>query len=282
MVSGSVLPADARAKSRPAWATAAVTAGLVLITAVVANAAGAQSLLQAPPARPAIAQSGGVTPLFRLRGMTPGRHYTACVDVAVHSPGRGARVFLAGQDVRGELAPALQLAVVAGPATGPARCSAFNAPSVYRGTVAALGTKVVAPTGWSPRGDATWRFRFTVWAAADAPSAAFASVGFVWHLSSVARSTPVPVSPTTPRPKSAPRVVLGSSAAAGEASFLSKLARVFMGVLRHPVYPSVLFAIAALFVLLQGVVDRRDPKLALAPLRNDDLHFTLKPRDVPR
>src|SRR4051794_15139403 len=110
----SVLPAG----SRPAWMTAAATLGLALTVAAVANVAGAEAFLQPPPARPAISQSGGVTPLFRVRGMTPGRHYTACVDVAVRSPGRDARVFLAGQDVRGRLAPALELAVGGRPARG--------------------------------------------------------------------------------------------------------------------------------------------------------------------
>src|SRR4051794_26530476 len=114
LVGNSGLPA----RSRPAWTTAAATLGLALTVAVVANAAGAETFLQPPPARPAISQSGGVTPLFRVRDMTPGRRYTACVDVAVRSPGHHARVFLAGQDIRGRLAPALELAVGGRPARG--------------------------------------------------------------------------------------------------------------------------------------------------------------------
>src|SRR4051794_17700571 len=160
LVGNSGLPA----RSRPAWTTAAATLGLALTVAVVANAAGAETFLQPPPARPAISQSAGVTPLFRVRDMTPGRRYTACVDVAVRSPGHHARVFLAGQDIRGRLAPALELAVEAGPASGTADCPAFTGAQVYRGTVAALGSAKAAPTatGWAPSGDATWRFKFTV------------------------------------------------------------------------------------------------------------------------
>jgi hypothetical protein len=186
----SVLPA----RSRRPWTALVALAGLALMAAVVANAAGAAALFQPARARPAIAQSAGVTPLFRLRGMSPGRHYTACVDVAVRNPGRGARVYLSGQDVRGRLASALHVVVAAGPVSRPVRCSAFTAPARYRGTVAALGTRPAAATGWAPRWNARWRFKFTVWVAATAPTGASASVGFAWHLSSARPATPATVS----------------------------------------------------------------------------------------
>jgi hypothetical protein len=51
------------------------------------------------------------------------------------------------------------------------------------------------------------------------------------------------------------------------------LGAVSKDVLTQPQYPLALVALAFLFVLVQGQVDRRDPKLALAPVRDPDLRF---------
>jgi len=294
--------------------TASAVAGAAATLAVLAGAAGASPALLPDPGRPSIAQSAGVAPLFRVQGMSPGDRYTACVDVAVRNPGHAARVFLAGQDVRGSLAGALRLSVQAGPADG-ASCADFAAAPIYDGSVAELGAgSSPAATGWTPAGDATWRFKFTVTAGPDAPYDSSASVGFAWHLSSIATALPLP--PTTPAGRSAhppvtsaapvppapsplgpsspsshqggspsrrvPRVQLGDASPSGFAHALHELFTVVGAVLRHPVYPSVLFGVALLFVLLQDTVDRRDPKLALAPVRNDDLHFDARPAEVHR
>jgi hypothetical protein len=48
----------------------------------------------------------------------------------------------------------------------------------------------------------------------------------------------------------------------------------FLEATRDMAFPMVLALIVVLFLLLQGLMDRRDPKLAVAPLsRNEILNF---------
>jgi len=274
------------------WPAAAVA--LVAITAVMvlAHAAAAVGLLGAADRRPAVSTSAGITPLFRVTGLSPGEQRQACVDVQVRNAGRTPRIFFAGQDVRGALAPALELEVDAGPADGTG-CAQFTGGSVFRGTVASLAADPTgrAVTGWRPDLDGTWRFRITVTAAAHAPYAASASVGFAWRLTSTGTATaPLPPHQTgrtggtgrtdTPPPgRHVPHLVLGHPSAESATPF-ARLLKVITALVRHPVYPATLLLLAALFVAVQDRLDRRDPKLALAPVRNDDLHFPAEPGEV--
>jgi hypothetical protein len=215
--------------------------------------------------------------------MSPGDRHQACVDVAVSNAGVTPRVFFGGQDVHGGLARALALDVQAGPADGRP-CARFAGRMVFRGTVASLGaTPSRAVTGWRPDRVATWRFRFTVTAARNAPLNSSASVGFAWHLSSAGG----PVRPTPAGPPEAPsrthehvRHVVLARPSAASAGPIVRLLKVLAALVRHPTYPVGLLMLATLFVLLQDTVDRRDPKLALAPVRNDDLHFPAEPGEV--
>jgi hypothetical protein len=57
-------------------------------------------------------------------------------------------------------------------------------------------------------------------------------------------------------------------------SILSAIARGAVFVLKRAAFPGVLLVIAGLFLLVQDSIDRRDPKLALAPIHPDpDLRF---------
>jgi len=272
------------------WPAAAVA--LVAITAVMllAHAAGAVGLLGSDDRRPDVSTSAGITPLFRVSGLSPGAGRQACVDVQVRNAGRTPRVYFAGQDVRGSLAPALELEVDAGPADGTG-CRRFAGPAVFRGTLASLAADPTGRpvTGWQPDQDGTWRFRITVTAGAHAPYGASASVGFAWRLTSAGAATaPLPPRRTggtartaTPPPgrERVPHVVLGHPGP-GKPTPFARLLRVLTALVRHPVYPATLLLLAALFVAVQDRLDRRDPKLALAPVRNDDLHFPAEPGEV--
>jgi len=268
------------------WPAAAVALVAVSGVMLLAQAAGAIGLLPADR-RPAVSTSAGVTPLFRVTGLAPGEQRRACVDVQVSNAGRTPRVFFAGQDLRGSLAPALGLEVDAGPAGGT-DCARFVGRLVFRGTVASLAADDSGRpvTGWHPGRDATWRFRLTVTAAADAPPASSASVGFAWRLTSAGgAATPLPPPKHTAEPvlpaggASVPHVVLARPGP-GSPTPLGRLLKVLTALVRHPVYPGTLLLLAGLFVLVQDRLDRRDPKLALAPVRNDDLHFPARPGAV--
>jgi hypothetical protein len=52
-------------------------------------------------------------------------------------------------------------------------------------------------------------------------------------------------------------------------------------VAERSAFPAALLAAMVLFLFFQDAIDRRDPKLALAPMRSDDLPFTDGPDDDP-
>ncbi len=62
----------------------------------------------------------------------------------------------------------------------------------------------------------------------------------------------------------------GAPPAADEKSFLDSVKDVAVGAGKRIAFPSFLALLGFLFILLQNRLDRRDPKLAMAPLNKDD------------
>lgn len=73
--------------------------------------------------------------------------------------------------------------------------------------------------------------------------------------------------------------VQAALAAAGEA--VQKVGRTAVAVARNGQYPVVLVAVVAAFLFLQGHLDRRDPKLALARVREELFEFREFPEPPP-
>ncbi|WP_157749267.1 hypothetical protein [Jatrophihabitans sp. GAS493] len=284
----------------------AALAGLfVLVVAGVASASPTPTLSDGTVSM--FADNDG-KPLFTVNDMAAGQVNTACTDVTVENAGAGDTVAFAGQQISGPLAKFLTVTVVAGPADANA-CGAFSGTEIYHGPLTGLavqqGKGVV--TGWLPKSAPTWRFRITVQAAEQLPLVSTAEASFAWHYNTgspaaIIAPTPRPsvhptvsprpaaVAPHVPPPPSGnanlahrpenPTVTLGRPEQPWLSQAVSTAGAVSAALLRHPQYPLVLLALAFAFFIAQESVDRRDPKLALAPVRNDDLRFTLRPSEV--
>jgi hypothetical protein len=68
--------------------------------------------------------------------------------------------------------------------------------------------------------------------------------------------------------------VLGKRIAAAIATIAHAVRRAAGPVAARSAFPAVLALVMVLFLFFQDAIDRRDPKLALAPVRGDDLVFT--------
>lgn len=98
-------------------------------------------------------------------------------------------------------------------------------------------------------------------------------------------SSPVPAAPPravvqAPPLQSGPAAAVQAVlAAAGETA--QKVARTAVAVARNGQYPVALVAVVAAFLFLQGRLDRRDPKLALARVREELFEFREFPEPPP-
>ncbi len=77
------------------------------------------------------------------------------------------------------------------------------------------------------------------------------------------------------RPKPSPRVSHGESAGSGD-SFLANAATAASGVAQRTAFPALLSFLMLSFFAIQDRIDRREPKLALAPI-NDEPYLSFEP-----
>jgi hypothetical protein len=255
-------------------------------------------VLAAAPLSGSGTAAGEAAPLFDLEAMTPGRRYERCVVI---SAGTAAPAVTFGVDgVRGPLAPWLRLDVTTGTGSS-ASCDDFTADgrSFYTGTLAALaaGGTAGVDTGWAPRAAERRTFRIVVDVADDARAANVQAVAdLVWSLSTAPPATPaaspsrtspaVPPSPAArpsrtpssaqrshsaePSPVPAPAPAAGPGTTAhGTPPVTRRVLDLLKGVARNAGFPLLLLVLVGFFLLLQNRLDRRDPKLAQAPLYGD-------------
>ncbi|MFG1610768.1 hypothetical protein [Actinoplanes sp. NPDC049265] len=252
------------------------------------------------------------TPLFAATDLTPGRTVTRCIVIA--HDGTGGTVRMAADDVTGTLTAHLRLTV----RTGTSGCAGLTGPAVYDGTLAALSAAgpTGVDAGWHPVAGAGSRtFAITVRVDDDDAQGRTAGATLRWLIApdavpaapTVTPATPAPVrtpvdGPALPAPAATGRPATGEAPAPAPApdgdpgpetvradrrgAHAPLLGRVVDGVLkvltagsRHAAIPLFGVLVMLLFFAVQDRIDKRDPKLALAPLTRDRfLTFDDEPR----
>ena len=257
-------------------------------------------VLTSVPLTGAGVEAGQNAPLFKLKDMAPGRRYERCIVIAADSAGSVVRFAVGG--VSGTLTPWLRVEGTTG--TGTSRtCDDFvsEGTAFYNGSLAALnsGGAEGVPTGWVPSGPERRTFRLAVQVADDNRAAGAHTVAtLTWRLQepqavpSTAPVTRSPVGPGTPavKPSATPSITtsattapMASSAPSGPAasptpstsiascvpSTTAQIGKLLAGVAPVSWLALLLLLLVVLFLAIQDRLDRRDPKLAHAPLRGD-------------
>lgn len=225
--------------------------------------------------------------LFPDTTLVPGRPVSRCLRV-VHRGTAGTDrldVRLAARDLRGALASRLGIVVEVGTGGGFASCSGFQGHTVYTGPLSGLATSSGIATGWTPEPVDARTYRITVSLGRAAPGRATTTLQ--WYAAAAGPDAPprppsaspsgppVVVPPSTgPRPSAAseqpvapaPAACQGSGLAADIARALQALSALATRSSRDSRYPIAVLLAILLFLIFQRWIDRRDPKLKLAPL----------------
>lgn len=277
---------------------------------LVSLAVGAAPVQAAPPdgtTAISLQDDAGGAALFRSVGLHPGRTDHACVGVSATgfaSPSSEVRL---NADVGvTDLAPYLLVTVERGTVGRSGDCSTFTGEQIWSGTLAQFpaGDATGIGTGWRPALVARAVYRFGVTVTDDSRAQGRqAAATFVWTSSDAGTSPEsVPRLPPPPGTDPGPAVtgpeVLqappgasppatspsgGSSAAAqdvieappmqADTWRVERVAETALALVRDGHFPAVLAFVSAGFLALQSALDRRDPKLALARVRQDLCEF---------
>jgi hypothetical protein len=203
--------------------------------------------------------------MFAATALAPGVPVSRCIRVGYDDATTAGTVRLAAGSVSGTLAGHLRIVVERGSAGGFRDCTGFSGTSLYNGTLTGLSAGV--PTGWKPVAGSAQTFRITVTLTdRTVPrSAMSARADFVWRLQGAAG---------TPAPSAAPAVAEPSHPSRSSLpTFLQPVVKLAREAARHAAIPVVLIAALIAFLLLQNAADRRDPKLALAPVWRNRYHW---------
>ncbi len=247
----------------------------------------------------------GDTPLFAAGNLRPGERVTGCVRVT-HGGSKEAPVTLSGQG-SGPLDEFLDLEIEQGSGGGNGDCAGFSGTTLFDGTLAeflqpADGSNGELPA-WTASDAARARtFRISV-SLRDAAAAQgqTASASFEWQAPAEGEPPPrdsdpaPPASPapaptahpqaaTEPDPRKSPaqrpdpvrsgpesRPPTKSPPATGkDKTLLDAVGKVASETGKRIAVPSILGLLALLFMFAQNRLDRKDPKLALAPVHRDE------------
>ncbi len=249
--------------------------------------------------------------MFALTAMAPGVPVSRCIRIGYDDADAAGTVGLAAESVSGALADHLRIAVERGSAGSSRNCAGFSGTSIYVGTLTGLSRGV--STGWTPVTGSAQTFRITATFTDEAaPTSATSSrADFVWRVQggsttatpSVGAATPpvgagvpsvgagVPsvgaaappvgaeASPTAPA-RGPVLAEPGHQSRTASQTFLELIIKLAKEAARHAAIPAVLIAALILFLLGQKAADRRDPKLALAPVWRNRYHWIpLHPED---
>ncbi len=252
----------------------------------------------------------GGAALFGSDGLYPGRIDSACVALSTTGPTNPSdQVRLSAEVSHDDLAPYLMLTVERGSVGRFGNCASFTGEALWSGTLAEFPVTASSGivTGWRPGLVDRVIYRFTVTVADDARAQHRAAAAtFVWTLDQAAEPTaeaappvaPPPASPRTAAPPSATDAPLSTPAPGvppagdphsgaddvveapplpvGPSSIeevLEHVVETVLSVARNGHFPAALVVVLVAFLALQGAVDRRDPKLALARLSQDLREF---------
>jgi hypothetical protein len=290
----------------PRLSTALPMPGPSLVVGMLAFAAvalGAIGLARSPAAQTgtelaslSLSDDDGGNAMFSAAAMAPGVPLSRCIRLRYAGQGNAATVRLSAVDVRGALVDNLSVRAERGTGGRYGDCSGFTGAQFYAGSLRRLSTTpadaVSDPTGWRSAADAPASFRITVTyhAAAPPPPGSNAMATFVWRLPDGAATSAAPATApsrhgidgsgaagdaggVSPAPAATdgqgkPGLVIDGGHAQGSSrsGLSSALGRLFDQFLRHAAIPIILILILILFLILQDQVDKRDPKLALAPV----------------
>ena len=251
--------------------------------------------------------------MFDIAGLAPGHPVSRCLSVAANAGSEAGAVTLHAAGLGGKLAPFLGMTMDVGSGGSFQNCAGFRGRRVYEGTLASFAddhSSRASALATTPAGDARARtYRFTFDLADDPAAQNLGGVAtFVWD---IVDDTPVP--PVLPEPDSAPVDVIvptPDATAAGEeqpqpvdlvtveepgavplaartsdpwtsiVETLAAIQEVALDVAKKSAVPMFVPLLVLGFLTLQGRIDSRDPKLALAPMHRDpDLQFL--PLDGP-
>ncbi len=309
MRGGDVVPARGRlTRRRLVTVTCAafllnIAAGLLPVQASPGAAASVVSLVD---------DDGGAG-LFTSDGMRPGRLDTACVAVSVDgSADPLAEVRLTADVTTPDLAPYLVVIVDRGTVGSFGNCATFTGDRIWSGTLAQMPADAASgiPTGWRPALDPHAVYRFTVTVLDDDRAQDRSTrAAFVWTLSTSGSPAPPPTPTGTPdhavvglptppsgvpapeattpppdptagdawtggrRPGRAPGDVIAAPPLKAGPSTLERAVDTMRAVVADGQFPLILLFLLVAFLLLQGFLDRRDPKLALARVYEDLSEF---------
>jgi hypothetical protein len=210
--------------------------------------------------------------MFAAATLAPGVPVSRCIRIGYDDATTAGTVRLAAESVSGPLAGHLRIAVERGSAGGFDDCTGFSGTSIYAGPLAGLSDGV--PTGWTPVTGSAQTFRITVTLTdRTAPTSSMsARAEFVWR---VPGAVPAPAASAAP-------VVAERSHPSRTAlqTILQPIVELAKEAARHAAIPVALIAALIAFLLLQNAADRRDPKLALAPVWRNRYHWIpLHPED---
>jgi hypothetical protein len=220
--------------------------------------------------------------MFAATAMTPGVPVSRCIRIGYDDADAAGPVRLAAESVSGTLAGHLRIAVDRGSTGGFGDCTGFAGTSIYRGTLTGLENGVA--TGWTPAKGSGQTFRITATLTdATAPTVRMsARADFVWRVqgAGVPSATPA-ASPAAPSAPAATPSVAEPSHRSRTAlqTLLQPIVKLGREAARHVAIPIVMIILLIAFLLLQNAADRRDPKLALAPVwRNRYFWIPLPPK----
>jgi hypothetical protein len=221
--------------------------------------------------------------LFTVSNVAPGQPLTRCIAVSYRGP-VSAVVKLHGTSTGSGLDQALQMKVETGSGGTFDDCNTFSeGVLLYQGSLggftAAHGDVTSALDAFLPSQEAesrTFRFSLTL---GDAPQAQgrTASATFIWDAAELPPPPPAPEQggagdrSSALRPKA--RTQPGGETRPQPSPFVLA-GRLVKEVSEKVAFPIALLFVVGIFLMIQDRIDRKDPKLALAPVHAEpDLYF---------
>jgi hypothetical protein len=243
---------------------------LMVTQAMAAPGGSAPTRPSAAPARLELFDDDEDSGMFDLAEMSPGRAASNCIAVSSGGPGGDTDVRLSGISTGTGLDWDLDMTVEEGIGGTFNDCTGFRGRELYRGSLAAFtsahrdfrsGLAAFSPLDVSE----TKTFRFSI-VLHDDPAAQgrSARATFTWEAEGpgAAASPGVPRTPQLPFTPSAGGSFTGRPAG----SALDRLGAVAVLTVRKVAFPFLLLLVVVAFLMIQDRIDRRDPKLALAPV----------------
>jgi hypothetical protein len=241
-------------------------------------------------AQMSLAAGDGSPALFTAAQLVPGHEVSNCLQIT-DGPGNGRPVRFAAAGLSGSLVSGLRMRVEVGTGGSLNNCAGFTGRTVFDGpltTLARAGSTGIA-TGWTPASRETRTYRLTVEVADDnALQHVTGGATFTWLTTAVdpedppspgmppataPSASPSPTPPATSAtpyaPTQAPHTPPAppaSSRRSAIATAIDAATRLLVEAARRPWCPLLSIAVAWLFLLIADRSDRRDPKLALAPV----------------